>query len=237
MTELLTAPARRFLRAVQPEPEGPLAEMEALAVERGFPIVGREVGVLLRLLTRLSEAERAFEFGSGFGYSAYWVAGGLPSGGSFVLVEEDEEELSMARSFLDRAGLVDRAIFEVGDAIEVIDRYEGPFDLVIFDHEDHRYVEAFDTVREKIPPGGLLIADNAMRAGELIDLDALCRLLERDETESIAGTDKEPSASPATRGIATYLDRIVADPAFETVVVPVGDGVAISQRLEEPDPF
>jgi predicted O-methyltransferase YrrM len=169
----------------------------------------------------MADAERVFEFGSGFGYSAYWFARALPADGEIVLTEVDEDELDQARDYLARGGFADVARFELGDAIETIEDYDGPFDVVLIDNEKHRYREAFETVREKVAPGGLVLADNAMTAG-VVDFDALRRL--------VAGEDVD--ANEHTTGVYDYLERVGEDPAFETALLPLGEGVAVSRRVD-----
>jgi predicted O-methyltransferase YrrM len=209
-----------FARTVGPDPGPVVAEMDAKAEREGFPTVGPAVGGWLRFLAGTVGVERVFEFGSGFGYSAVWFAGALPSDGLVVLTEVDADELEEAREFLERAGYADRAAFEHGDAIETVERYEGPFDCVLVDNEKHRYAEAFDAVREKVAPGGLVLADNAVAAGP-IEFEALEPLLRGEERET----------TEATHGIAEYLRTVRDDPEFETVLLPVGEGVAVSRRV------
>jgi predicted O-methyltransferase YrrM len=204
------------------EPDAVIEEMDDKADREGFPTVGPAVGAWLRLLARATDAERVFEFGSGFGYSAYWFAGALPEDGEMVLTEVDADELDEAREFLGRGGYADRARFEHGDAIEIVERYDGPFDCVLIDNEKERYAEAFEAVRGKVAAGGLVLADNAVAAGP-IEFEALPELLREADVET---TD-------ATRGIAEYLWTVRADPAFETVLLPVGEGVAVSRRLDD----
>ena len=181
--------------------------------------MGPAVGGWFRFLAGLVDARRVFEFGSGFGYSAYWFAGALPEDGEVVLTEIDADELAEAREFLERGGYTDRARFEHGDAIDIVERYDGPFDCVLIDNEKHRYAEAFEAIREKVPEGGLVLADNAVSAGT-IEFEALPSLLHEEPVET---TD-------TTRGIAEYLRTVGTDPAFETVLLPVGEGVAVSRR-------
>ncbi|WP_254271707.1 O-methyltransferase [Haloarcula marina] len=210
----------QFARTLAPEPDAVIEEMDAKADREGFPTVGPAVGGWLRLLARLTDAERVFEFGSGFGYSAYWMAPALPADGEIVLTEIDADELDEAREFLARGGYADRAAFEHGDAIDIVDAYDGPFDVVLVDNEKDRYAEAFEAVREKVPVGGVVAADNAIEAGPL-DFDDVRALL--------AGEDVD--ANDMSRGIAAYLERVRDDPDFETGLLPLGEGVAVSVRV------
>ncbi|QIO23536.1 O-methyltransferase [Haloarcula sp. JP-L23] len=210
----------QFARTLAPDRDAVLEEMDQKADREGFPTVGPAVGGWLRMLARMTDADRVFEFGSGFGYSAYWMAPAIPADGDIVLTEIDADELDEAREFLARGGYADRASFEHGDAIEVVDEYGGPFDVVLIDNEKSRYAEAFAAVREKVPVGGVVAADNAIEAGPL-DFEAVRALL--------AGEDVDANAT--SRGIATYLERVRDDPDFETGLLPLGEGVAVSVRV------
>jgi len=209
---------RRFMRATAPDHDGIQAEMAAYSEEHGFPIIGPEAGGVLRLLARLTGAERIFEFGSGYGYSAYWFLKGAPEA-EIVLTEIDGDELGMAREFFERAGLTDRATFEEGDAVSIVDGYDGPFDLVLLDHEKSRYAEGFRKVRGTVRPGGVVVADNITHGP--IDFEQLLAHVE--------GGD--PPGDDSTAGVGTYLDVLADEEAFETSVLPVGSGITISVRV------
>ena len=219
MTEFVSGDVTRFARAVGPQPDSVLDEMEAYGEEIGFPIIGPEIGGWLQLLARMVDARRIFEFGSGFGYSAYWFARALPPAGEIVLTEVDTDELEMAQEYLDRGGLEEHAVFEHGDALETVADYEGPFDVVLIDILKHEYEAAFEAVREKVAPGGIIVADNMMMATS-IEFDAVVRSVKQD-AETVE-TNKQ------TRGIVDYLTRVRADPEFETGILPLGNGVAVS---------
>ena len=211
----------RFVEATAPDADALAREMDAYAAEQGFPHVGPAVGGTLRLLARMVDAERVFEFGSGFGYSAYWWAQALPDDGEVVLTEFDADELDDAREFMTRGGFDDVARYEHGDAMNAIERYDGPFDAVLIDHQKERYADAFRAVREKVSAGGVVVADNMLTAG-VISFDDL--LAHFDDGASL------DDASDATRGVAEYLQTVRDDDAFETIVLPLGEGIAASYR-------
>ena len=217
---LLPDHTERFVRAMVPDRDDTLREMETPGEEIAFPTVGPAVGSFLRLAARMVDAERVFEFGSGFGYSAYWFAEALPADGEIVLTEHDADELDDAREYLSRGGYADRAVFEEGDALETVARYDGPFDVVLIDCHKDGYPDALDAVREKVAPGGVVIADNAMESG-IQDFETILALLEGDDPDDV---------DEHTRGIADYLRTVREDPAFETVAVPLGEGIAVSFR-------
>ena len=222
MPEILPDATAEFARAIGPEPDEIITEMDAQADTEGFPTVGPTVGGWLQLLARMVDASRVFEFGSGFGYSAYWFACALPDDGEIVLTEVDEDELDQAREYMRRGGFDDLASYELGDAIRTVENYDGPFDAVLIDNEKHRYREAFEAVRPKVPEGGVVIADNAVTAGP-IDFDALSTLVRGEDPGDV---------NEHTAGVADYLAAVGEDPAFETALIPLGEGIAVSHRVE-----
>ena len=219
LEETLPETVEAYATAIGPDTDDLIDEMGAQAERENFPYVGPAVGGWLAMLARFADADRVFEFGSGFGYSAYWFARELPGDGEIVLTEIDADELDQAREYFDRGELPPTVRYEHGDAIETIESYDGPFDVVLIDNEKHRYAEAFEAVRDKVPPGGIVAADNAV-AGGSIDVE--------DLREHFEGADVD--MDEMTAGIAEYVETVRADPAFETTLLPLGEGVAISQR-------
>jgi predicted O-methyltransferase YrrM len=212
--EYLSEDARHVVELAGAAPEPLLGEMEAHGRERGFPTVGPAVGRLLRLLARTVGARRIFEFGSGFGYSAAWFAGALPDDGELVLTDYEESNLEAAREFLARGDYDASIRFEAGDAMETARSQDGPWDVVLIDHDKARYAAALELVREELASPALVVADNVL-AGP-VDPDEVRAALEGDAVgETVAG-------------IAEYLETVRDDPALETSVVPLGEGLAVS---------
>lgn len=212
----------RYLDGLAPEHDDVQAEMADHADREGFPNIGPAAGGTLRVLARLTDAERVFEFGSGFGYSATWWARGMDAG-EVILTEHDREELDMAYDWLSKADYAPTFDCQVGDALELVGEYEGPFDCVLVDHEKERYVDAFHEVADKVALGGVVVADNVVRGPA--DFETLVEYAE--------GEGVPDDASAATRGIAAYLDAVRAAPDFETTVLPVGSGLTVSVRTGE----
>ena len=102
-----------------------LLEMEALARERNFPIVGRQIGSCLGLLTQAVGAKRVFEFGSGFGYSAYWFCKAISSDGKVICTDGDQANVNRAENFLRRAKLASQIEFHCGQAQGVFKKQSG----------------------------------------------------------------------------------------------------------------
>ena len=228
MSILHTEAVDRLLELTAPESDAVREEMEARADRERFPTVGPEVGAFLRLCVRMRGVSSAIEFGSGFGYSAYWMAPAIGSDGRIVLTEFDADELEQARDYFERGGLEDRATFEHGDALEIVERYDGPFDLVLLDHETSRYVEGFEAVRGKLSENAVVIADNVLHTGAVRPDD----LVDALEGESrVSESERSTSNHPSLEGAVAYLEHVRSDPDFETAVVPIGDGLVVSVRL------
>ena len=215
MSQVLDTTAEAFLEAANPSPPPILAEMAAFGREENFPVVGADVGHLLRVIAQLAGAERIFEFGSGFGYSAAWFLGALPADGELVLTEYDAENLDTAQDFLPRLDHDATVHYERGDAMETFQQYDGPFDVVLLDHEKAAYVDAFEDVRGDLADGGVVVADNMM-AGPVEPAEV---------TAAVEGAD---SGDDQTAGVADYIEHVRDDPGFETAFVPLGEGLAIS---------
>lgn len=199
----------RYLHALASPQDAVLREMELFAAERNFPIVGPQVGRLLDVLARASGAKRVFELGSGFGYSAYWFARAVGEGGEVVLTDLSEERAELARCFLDRGGLAGRVRTEVGDALEILDRTPGEFDLVFNDIDKERYPEVLDRAAGALRHGGLLISDNMLWYGTVLE---------------------ERPIEPSAVAVKELTRRLFESPEFTTVLLPLRDGVTVSVR-------
>lgn len=197
----------RYLHDLAGPDDAVLREMELVAAERSFPIVGPQVGRLLALLARITGARRVIDLGSGFGYSAYWLARAVGPDGEVVLAEASVERTREAEEFLSRGGLRRRVRIETGDALDIIERIGGAFDIVFNDIDKEQYPRVFDLACAALRPGGLLISDNMLWFGTVIE---------------------DAPEQPSTRGVQQLTRRLFSSPAFETVLLPVRDGVTVS---------
>lgn len=195
-----------YLESLLPPADPVRAEMEALATKRGFPIVGPLVGRFLALLVELTGARRVLEMGSGFGYSALWFARALPDDGEVILTEYDAGDCDRARRFLEAGGVAGKASFLVGDALQLVPELDGAFDIVLIDVDKEQYPDALEIALPKVRPGGLLIADNVLWFGRVVE---------------------ERPPSPSTEGILEFNRRIHADPRLRVATVPLRDGLAL----------
>jgi predicted O-methyltransferase YrrM len=190
-----------------------LLEMEAHAEERGFPIVGRNVGVTLEILARLVGARRIMELGSGFGYSAYWHARAVGTGGEVHLTDGDPENEVKAADYLKRAGLADRIGFHVGDAVTEMGRLDGVFDVVFCDIDKDGYPTAWRAASDRIRRGGLYVCDNVLWYGR------------------VAVEDPDDPRPRYTDAILEHNRLIAEDPRYVSTIVPTRDGVMVAIRV------
>jgi len=198
-----------YLYEVTPQRDPVVAEMEKLATERRFPIVGPLVGRLLYQQARAIEARTVFECGSGFGYSAWWFAHAVGERGKVVLTEGSRENCDRARDFLGRAGLLDRVEIREGDGLEFLAGVTAPVDLIFCDVDKYQYPRIHPLLGQRLRPGGLFICDNMLWSGR------------------VAGTEDDPD----TEGIRELTRRLYADPDLHTTILPLRDGVSISLKL------
>ncbi|MBS1262701.1 MAG: putative O-methyltransferase [Calditrichaeota bacterium] len=187
-----------------------LHEMESLAADEDFPIVGPQVGQFFRMLAASTGAKRVFELGSGFGYSAVWFALGMPAEGEIVLTDHDGGKLERADSFLSRLWLNGKAELLPGDALAHFRAAKGEFDIVFNDIDKQHYPEVVELAHERLRLGGFLISDNALWHGRVLDD-------EKDE---------------ATAAVDEYNRLIAEHEGFENVILPVRDGLSVARKIE-----
>jgi len=208
--DLLHPDIERYLAGLSAHDDAVLAEMERLAARRNFPIVGPQVGRLLEVLARSVGARRVLELGSGFGYSACWFLRALGPTGSVILTEGSAERASEAEAFLSRAGFSGRFRIEVGSALDIAGKLEGPFDVVFNDIDKHDYPAAYGVALRLLRPGGLFISDNMLWSGKVASPDA---------------------GDAATAGVIALTRRLYGSADFVSTIVPLRDGVAVAVRI------
>lgn len=186
-----------------------LIEMERQAAERDFPIVGPLVGRTLCLLARSVGARRILELGSGFGYSAYWFARALPEDGELILTEASAKNSKQAQEFFRQGGVRCRLRFEVGDALEIIDRMPGDFSIIFNDVDKAQYPAVFSKAIPRVRVGGYFMSDNMLWGGRVVD----------DHSE------------PTTKGVLELTRLLFQAPNLYTIILPIRDGVSVSLKL------
>ncbi len=172
-------------------------------------------GKLLWLLARTIGAKRILEIGTLGGYSAIWLARGLAPGGRLVTLEALEKHAAVARKNLGRAGLAEVVDVRVGAALDTLPRLEGPFDLAFIDADKQNNAEYFRWALKLSRPGSLIVVDNVVRDGAVIDAR---------------------SRDAAVQGVRRLYELIATEPrvaatAVQTVGVKGYDGFAIALVL------
>lgn len=205
---ILNQAVEAYIGSLHEEDDAVLKEMEALAKERDFPIIGRVVGRLLSMAALMIGARRVLELGSGFGFSAFWFARGMPAGGEVLLTDYRDDNLESAARFLQRPGFACRFQFLSGDALENLKSLEGPFDIILNDIDKTLYPTVANAAVPLLPPGGLLISDNTLWEGEAA---------------------AEPTSEEAA-AIREYNRLVFSHPDLLTSLIPLRDGVTISRR-------
>ena len=213
---MLSDDLEAFLPTVLPPHKGRQEDMLPHASALDFPTIGHNAGSTLAMLAAARGAQKVFEFGSGFGYSASWFLRGMEPGASIVLTEVDDD-IEDAERFLADATDQYELHFERDDALAVIQRYAGPFDIVLLDHDKAAYQQAFDLVVDKMAPGGLIIADNVLN-GPVHYTDIM---------EYVDGAATMPD-DPDAAGIVSYLQTVRDHPGAQTTILPVDEGLAVS---------
>jgi caffeoyl-CoA O-methyltransferase len=200
-----------YLDRLMPPRDPLLREMEEQAAREDVPISDPEVGRLLSILARAVGARRILEIGAAIGYGAVWMARGAPEA-RVQSVDVNPERLATARAYLERAGLADRVELIEGKALEVIQRLDGPFDLVYVDAVKTEYRRYLDLVLPKLRVGGLIVCDNLLWGGEVA-----------------APGDTEDRDADALRAFNGYL---MMHPQLQAVVLPLGDGVGLATKTK-----
>ncbi len=188
-----------------------LQEMERVADETNFPIVGPPSGQLCYLLARAIGARRVFELGSGYGYSTAWFCRAVKEngGGEVYHVVWSDELSSKARKYLGDMGYSDIVQFHVSEAIAALKGTPGPFDLIFNDINKDGYPESLPVIKQKLRSGGLLIIDNMLMSGAIFNPD---------------------DRSAANEGVRKFTADITQDPDFIVSLVPVRDGLIVAYR-------
>jgi caffeoyl-CoA O-methyltransferase len=168
-------------------------------------MVGEVEGRFLEFLVRSTGARRVLELGTFTGYSSISMARGLPDGGRVTTCDVNEETNAIARRYAEEAGVADRIEYRLGPALDSIAELDGPFDLVFIDADKENYRNYYDAVLPKVAPNGLILADNALRNGRVLD---------------------EDSGEP----MQAFNDYVLNDERVECVLLTVRDGILLVMK-------
>ncbi|MEX1136392.1 MAG: class I SAM-dependent methyltransferase [Balneolales bacterium] len=194
------------------QPESPLLtgliEKTDSELEYSTMISGRVEGQLLSMLVKLTGAKNVLEIGMFTGFSALAMAEALPDDGHLITCDVNEYYAKIARSFFDKSPHGKKIDVRIGNAIETVKSLSGPFDLVFIDADKQSYPEYYELVLPKIPSNGLIVLDNALWSGKVL----------------------EPRERDA-RAIDALNKAVLQDNRVENVLLTVRDGVNLVRKL------
>ncbi len=169
--------------------------------------VGRVEGTFLRLLVALCGARRVLEIGTFTGYSALMMAEGLPDDGELITCDLNPKAAEAARSFFERSPHGRKIQLRLGPALETLKTPEGPFALAITEADKGGYAAYWDAVLPLLRPGGLVVADNVLWSGRVLQPE-----------------------SPDDHAIVAFNAKVAADPRVEHVLLTVRDGMMLARK-------
>jgi predicted O-methyltransferase YrrM len=209
--DLIAPEIARYLDGLVPERATELRGMERAAEATKFPIIGPASGHLCYLIARMIGARRVFELGSGFGYSTAWFARAVREngGGEVHHVVWDDDLSRRARAHLEQLGYTDLVRYHVAEAVATLRATDGPFDIIFNDIDKRDYPASIDAILPKLRRGGVLIIDNLLWSGRILD--------PADQT-------------PDTEGVRAVTRRIMESDDWIASIVPIRDGVLVAYR-------
>jgi predicted O-methyltransferase YrrM len=206
----VTDELQAYLNGLLPARDKVLARMEAEAQTENIPIVGAHEGALLYLLVRIARAKRVLELGTATGYSGIWLLRGTV-GGALTTFEADQKRAARARANFSEAGFGKQAMVLEQDAVGGLEKLAARFDACFIDllnsfPSEDVTLRVAELCLERLDPGALLMADNALRQGEVV----------------------KPKTQQA-RNVAAYNEWVSQHPRLESVVVPIRDGLSVAR--------
>jgi caffeoyl-CoA O-methyltransferase len=175
-------------------------------------VSGHLQGKLLELISKMIQPENILEIGTFTGYSAICLAKGLKPGGKLITIDVNDEYTDFAQSYFERTGLSSCIEQTTGDALRIIPDLSVKFDLVFIDGDKREYTDYYRVLTGKVKPGGIILADNVLWGGKVID-----------------GNNRDPQA----RGIIDFNEMINKQTDVESLILPQRDGLMIIRKKTE----
>ena len=192
-----------------------LDEIEKYALKTQVPVIRRSVQSLLKFLLALAKPKNILEVGTAIGFSALLMSEYGPEDCHITTVEKQEKRISAARENFRRAGAGERITLLEGDASDILRELAGSYDLIFMDAAKGQYLHFLPDVLRLLAPGGLLVSDNVLQDGDVIE----SRFAVTRRNRTIHARMRE------------YLYELKHTPGLETVILPMGDGVTLSTRF------
>jgi caffeoyl-CoA O-methyltransferase len=198
------------------QPDELQVELQAVTVERTGNAAGMQIGadqaIFMEILARSIGARRGLEVGTFTGYSALAVARGMGPEGKLLCCDVSEEWTSIGREYWDKAGVGDRIELKIGPAIETLRALPEStrFDIAFLDADKVGCPDYYEEIVPRLREGGLLLIDNTLQNGRVLD--------QTKDDESV-------------RAVRQLNDRIPGDERVRSVLLPLGDGITLVQRI------
>lgn len=188
--------------------------IEKEAIEDDVPIIRKEMGNLLKVLLELKQPQSILEVGTAVGYSSILMSENMPENCKITTIENYDKRIPVAKKNFKRAGKEDVITLIEGDALEVLKTLEGPYDFIFMDAAKGQYINYLPDVKRVLRKGGLLISDNILQEGEIVE--SRYAVTRRNRTIH-------------TR-IREYVYELTHSEDFVTSIVPIGDGITLSVK-------
>jgi predicted O-methyltransferase YrrM len=187
-------------------------EKEALA--DGVPIIRKEMGNLLKVLLLLKQPQKILEVGTAVGYSSILMSENMPENCRITTIENYEKRIPVAKNNFKRAGKEEVITLLEGDAMDILKELDGTYDFIFMDAAKGQYINFLPELLRLMPAGGLLISDNVLQEGDIV--------------ESRYGVTRR-NRTIHTR-MREYIYTLTHAEQLETSIVPIGDGITLSVK-------
>ena len=205
-----------YIRSLE-RPENPVIEaIEQEALDSFVPIIRKETQSFLKVMMLMNRPARVLGVGTAVGFSAILMSEYLPEGSHITTIENYEKRIPIARNNFKRAGKEEQITLIEGDALEVMETLEGPYDFIFMDAAKGQYIHFMPEVMRLLAPGGILVSDNVLQDGDIFE----SRYGIKRRNHTIHNRMRE------------YLYALTHDEALDTVILETGDGMAISVKKE-----
>lgn len=204
-----------YIRGLIKQPDGNIKSMEEYAHQNNVPIIHPEVAQFLKVIIKTHKVKRILEVGTAIGYSACVMAQAAGEGVSITTIERDDAMYEIALKNIEESGFADSIKVIKGDAMEVLNDINGEFDLIFLDAAKGHYDHFLPLCLDNLKYNGLLISDNVLFRGMVATNELLIR---RKIT--------------IVKRMRAYLQHISDMPELETVIMPMGDGLALSCKIK-----
>lgn len=191
-----------------------LNEIEKYAKATDVPIIRKEMQSLLRTLLALCRPQRILEVGTAIGFSALLMSEYAPQECHITTIEKYEKRIPLAKENFKKAGKEDAITLLEGDAVDILKNLKEPFDFIFMDAAKGQYLHFLPDILRLLKPGGLLVSDNVLQDGDIIE-------------SRFAVTRRNRTIHSRMRD---YLYELKHHPQLETSILPVGDGVTLSVK-------